>query len=746
MLKKREPKKSILPKYLFTYIVMLVMPVCIISIVVYQFNLKMYHEKIVDNADMNLQSLRQTLDVETDELIFLATQIFSNKNLRKIDDDNMLDTMISFKEELMNYASVNHYVKDIGLYFPSHDFVFSSSGASDFDKYASVLYDFAGMGPAEFKQFLKTCLGVTHIPAKERGYNDEDHYACIIKETNLTSIEDRVLFVLIDVNYIKELIENFEYDIYIFDGDSNLIVKNNSKYGSDISVAQEYIRNEDDGKDDKDSGKNIYIRSLDSDVNSWQYVMIAKYGDVFADLFYIQVVYIILLIVIIAVGIYIIYYSIRSFYSPINKLKTQLEGDMHKDDGEYNEIETVRIRVDRILEANAKLESEVDKSYSIARDFMIYKLINASMGNERLKEKFRFYGVNFDHKYYYIAVFHIENLEPEASEDVLGALNGFVEKYDCVTTNVFEHNKLCLILPSAEKEHDEKNRRLLLDLQQFLEQLTISSVTVGVGNTVDDISVLWKSYIEAQNAYSYFMVKGKSRIIFFDETKSERKTNFAIKHRERLETYIKAGERQKALHFVDEIIDELIEGSASIQEVKYICFDLAFMVITIASDMTSESDNYDYKHFDLAQIVEFESLSSFSNHLKQFMNSFFDFVVNQDEESDDLIDQILQYIHENYNKPYFTVDNIADKFGFSNTYLSQYFKSKKMLTVSNYIAKVQIDETKKLLIETDKNIKEIAEEIGYTDVSNFIRRFKAKTGVTPGLYRKASRKMLNEEE
>lgn len=128
------------------------------------------------------------------------------------------------------------------------------------------------------------------------------------------------------------------------------------------------------------------------------------------------------------------------------------------------------------------------------------------------------------------------------------------------------------------------------------------------------------------------------------------------------------------------------------------------------------------------------------------MNGFFDSNAGRHDETDDLIDKILTYIHENYNKPYFSVDNIADKFGFSNTYLSQYFKSKKMITISNYIAKVQIDEAKKLLIQSDWSIKDIAEEIGYSDVSNFIRRFKAKTGVTPGIYRKTTKKIMDAKE
>lgn len=105
-----------------------------------------------------------------------------------------------------------------------------------------------------------------------------------------------------------------------------------------------------------------------------------------------------------------------------------------------------------------------------------------------------------------------------------------------------------------------------------------------------------------------------------------------------------------------------------------------------------------------------------------------------------MLSRIKQYIEENFNKPYICVDNIAEYFHISNTYLGQYFKAKTGMTISEYITQVQINHTKNLLVDTELSIREIAEQMGYTNVSNFIRKFKAKTGVTPGIYRKANEK------
>ena len=54
---------------------------------------------------------------------------------------------------------------------------------------------------------------------------------------------------------------------------------------------------------------------------------------------------------------------------------------------------------------------------------------------------------------------------------------------------------------------------------------------------------------------------------------------------------------------------------------------------------------------------------------------------------------------------------------------------------TDYIKELRINYAKKLLKETDKAIKGIVEEIGYTDVASFTRTFRQKEGITPGKYR-----------
>ena len=79
---------------------------------------------------------------------------------------------------------------------------------------------------------------------------------------------------------------------------------------------------------------------------------------------------------------------------------------------------------------------------------------------------------------------------------------------------------------------------------------------------------------------------------------------------------------------------------------------------------------------------------------------------------------------------------IADHMDMNPHYLSKCFKAETGESLRDYINKYRIDAAKKLLLESNMTMKEIAEKVGFIDNNAFIRVFKKYEGVTPGVYRK----------
>ena len=75
--------------------------------------------------------------------------------------------------------------------------------------------------------------------------------------------------------------------------------------------------------------------------------------------------------------------------------------------------------------------------------------------------------------------------------------------------------------------------------------------------------------------------------------------------------------------------------------------------------------------------------------------------------------------------------------GYSN--FRKQFRFNTGLSPGQYIIQLRIREAKVLLYQTNRSVKEIAEESGFKSSYYFIRIFKEKVGMTPGNFRKTSR-------
>ncbi|HVS98443.1 MAG TPA: AraC family transcriptional regulator [Puia sp.] len=107
---------------------------------------------------------------------------------------------------------------------------------------------------------------------------------------------------------------------------------------------------------------------------------------------------------------------------------------------------------------------------------------------------------------------------------------------------------------------------------------------------------------------------------------------------------------------------------------------------------------------------------------------------NEDDLS--LIREVESYISEYYCSDTFTVDSILKKTYTSYHRLNFLFKSMHGMTISEYIRNKRIERSKEMIADNVKSISQIAYEIGYSSISNYILAFKKVYQITPGKYKK----------
>ena len=82
-----------------------------------------------------------------------------------------------------------------------------------------------------------------------------------------------------------------------------------------------------------------------------------------------------------------------------------------------------------------------------------------------------------------------------------------------------------------------------------------------------------------------------------------------------------------------------------------------------------------------------------------------------------------------------SVDRLTEEFNISKNKLYDSVTKYMGIGIAKHIKKLRLEEAKRLLIETDMTIVQIADRVGFTDYNYFCRVFKKEVGLPAGKYR-----------
>ena len=106
-----------------------------------------------------------------------------------------------------------------------------------------------------------------------------------------------------------------------------------------------------------------------------------------------------------------------------------------------------------------------------------------------------------------------------------------------------------------------------------------------------------------------------------------------------------------------------------------------------------------------------------------------------------LAGKLMAWLMENAVKPV-TLADAADALGYAENYLSHQITKLFGMNFRNLLGCLRAERAKELLVNTDKNVLQIAYECGFTSDRSFTRSFKRVTNQTPGQYRSDSASLI----
>lgn len=105
----------------------------------------------------------------------------------------------------------------------------------------------------------------------------------------------------------------------------------------------------------------------------------------------------------------------------------------------------------------------------------------------------------------------------------------------------------------------------------------------------------------------------------------------------------------------------------------------------------------------------------------------------------------VKYMEENFSRE-IRLEDVAKIAAMAPSYYSHFFKTIKGRTFIEHLNFIRTNMAIKLLSETDMNITQISQQVGFNNLGHFTRMFKSITGNTPTDYRKLALSVVGQSE
>lgn len=285
-----------------------------------------------------------------------------------------------------------------------------------------------------------------------------------------------------------------------------------------------------------------------------------------------------------------------------------------------------------------------------------------------------------------------------------------------------------------------------LILEALQKELNIS-LFMAAGDVTDDFSGIHRSYEMAQKKIKEKRAEEK-RILALrnQETEQELNTRFDDVYGEYdfklLIKEIRNGDSEKAQTELQAILQSSSRRLQSADMMKLQLFYMNF-INRIAGACLPECEAYADELAmqcmtvmrELIYIGSDTIVTEMWDCLRKFVEKLVEvYQENNGKRKHWMIDQVLQYVEENYNTALSTRD-IAGRFFMNTSYFSKLFHEQMRCTFSNYLINVRVEKAKMMLTQTNMKLYDIAEAVGYTNVQYFSTIFKEKEGLTPSAFR-----------
>lgn len=764
---KPKQKNKFLIRQKYTYLLLVLTVIFLTAFSSYSILTGHLNNEIIKTNLSLLDNSRINLDSRISSLY----NAYIDLTMKTSTMDFMYDSQMSEYDRYKNTINIHNDLSNIKLLHNLESvYVYSSrSGTIITDSTFSSNRDFHDM---EWKSFLSTSNKdsiYTLRKSKDSSASSGTDLLSIVYNYPMpdTYNESAVIFN-INEGKLFDSISNKQNDneqFFVMDSDGKILTHSDKKklysYSNAMAGFSEIINNSSGYLNTKIDGVKSTIFFVTSPMTNWKFVRITPISPFKTIAYKVITIYLPLILLIMVLSLLFmklinpwIYRPVYSFIDRVSqRIRESSSNQLEAFSETLPDFENLEDYFYRVMETNRSYNDQIQKSIPVMKWKLITDII---LGNQtkhqELTEAFKLLDIDLYPQNYLVMLVDIDKSYTEAQRDgesseelyisLLASQAESLIKNITKGVAVLQQDKKLNIILSFETQENYKVLTVSIaeQLKNFAASYLQSTITIAVGNIYEKLSDVPKSYLSAVSALKYKGILGENSIIWannIDEQDNSQIYNITVKISE-FNQKADRGDFSVYKTRFDEILDMISKQIMSFDSVLQVSSILLAKIVTFATEMGIDANLLDEK-FDgiYSKLYSLDTIEKINAYQTNVFNTVYTMISNKmhANRSDNLIDNVIKYLNENYMNPDMSLTLVAQTFFISEQHLSKIFKASTNTTFSNYLIDLRISHAKELLENTSVKINEIASLVGYTNIHSFIKIFKKQVGMTPLQYR-----------
>ncbi|MRN54923.1 response regulator [Paenibacillus monticola] len=386
-----------------------------------------------------------------------------------------------------------------------------------------------------------------------------------------------------------------------------------------------------------------------------------------------------------------------------------------------------------------KLKEELKQNFPYLKEKFLFHWLNGTLSRKEICEKAEYFGVLLccGAGALQIAVIEISPVSVKQTEEQLILLRMECRKK---IEAFYRENPQVIILTDTRNQiiivNQNPDANLAAGCEELITNLTQSSrctVSIGIGQKLENIEAAHLGYQEACRALYYQAFVGKNQVICFEDIvengDQQYRSNASLL--QQLQFYISVGSSERVVEVLIAIFNV---SFSSISQFRMAAMDV-FRECQRAAIEQQIEDEPDIRE-TLVSILTADHLPELTKSLESYVLHVAMAIYSKKQTKEgNLISQVKEYLETNMSNPEMGLASTAAAFFVSPGHLGRLMKKETKQTFVEYLTNIRMKKAEALLKRTDLKGYEIGEQVGIIDPHYFSLLFKKSLGRPMNEYR-----------